>query len=92
VDVEVEAGAVLDLDAAALAVVQLMAVMTQEPAKSAGKVGSKAGQVEVHGGLRLRVGAAVVGVAALDAGALVFGFGAGAFAVADGGAQGEGGA
>ena len=51
-DVEVESGAVLDLQAAALTVVQLVAVVAEEPAKSAGEVGSKAGQVEGHGGLQ----------------------------------------
>lgn len=69
-NVEVESSAVLDLQAAALAVVQLVAVIAEEPAKSAGEVGSKAGQVEGHGGLQ---GNGQEGVAAASS-ALLSGF------------------
>ena len=90
-DVKVQAGAVLDGQAAALAGVNL-AMAEQQAAKAARNVGAKGDEVGgSHCGVSWWSAGDVIGVAALDAGALVSGFGAGAAAVADGGAQGEGG-
>ena len=91
-DVKVQAGAVLDRKAAALAGVNL-AMAEQQAAKAARNVGAKGDEVGgSHCGVSWWSAGNVIGVAALDAGALVFGFGAGAAAVADGCTQLQGGA